>query len=137
MAKVGKYVHVVKDATDVASVGTSYDAAKKHTINLNSVLGTYAKDNTGWSGVVEAVLVKFKSISGAASLTVRGMMDGETILPDTEADFNLDIGSTTEGSVVVLAGIAWNSRESSSIDIFYHTDAGTVTVDEVQVSWSE
>lgn len=137
MAKQGRFVHVVKKEDDVTGVALAFDASKFHEINLNSVLATYHQNTTRWSGFIEGVVIKLSSISSATKLTVRGTMDDETVLPDTEADINLNIGSTTVGSVVFKAGLAWASRESDSLKIYCKADAGSVTIDEVMVCWSE
>lgn len=137
MAKVGRYIHVVKDDTQVAGVAVAFDAGKSTAIRLNNALGSGSRYNR-WSGVIEGLVIKCSVASGTPTkLTVRATMDGETILPDTQADINLNIGSSTVGSVVFKAAIAWSSTESDTLTVYCHCDAGTVNIDEVMVSWSE
>ena len=137
MAKTGKFIHVVKETDDVTSVGAGFDVTKFVDVDFNKNVATYHRSSTAWSGVIEGLIVKVSAVSGATKVTVRGMIDGETVLPDAEADINFDIGSSTVGSVVFKAGLTWASRESSVLTIYCKTDAGTVTVDEVYVAWSE
>jgi hypothetical protein len=137
MAKVGRYIHVVKDDTQVAGVAVAFDAGKNTAISLNSSMGSGARSDR-WSGVIESLVIKCSVASGAPTkLTVRATMDGETVLPDTEADINLNIGSSTVGSVVFKAGLAWASHESDVLTVYCHCDAGTVDIDEVMCVWSE
>ncbi len=133
MPKSGLYIHRVQEEADVASVGTAFAVDKLHTLTLNTPINRPGKR---FSGVITALSVDVKSISGAASVTVRGVIDGVVVLPDTAATINLDIGSTTDGSCVWLAGIPWDS-ESDSLELFYKVDAGSVTVEASTITWRE
>lgn len=133
MPKSGLYIHKVEATDDITSVGTAFAADKKHSLSLNIPI-----DRVGrvFSGVITALSVDVTSVSGAAEVTVRGVMDGVVVLPDTAADINLDIGSTTNGSCVWLAGIPWRS-DSDTLELFYSCDTGSVTIDAATITWRE
>ena len=143
MAKQGRYIHAIGDNTDKAAVGTAFDAGKAYTINLNDALNAAGSPSGGrFSGRIEAVAIKVKSIAGGATkITMKGSITVPlgpvmAILPDTEADIALDVGSTTEGTVAYLAGLDW-ANPDDALTIVCKTDAGTVTLDSVVVTWSE
>ena len=114
MAKTGNFFNSVVDATDIASVDQTFDAARKHTLTLNSGLpNAYSRVGKAFSGKIEGIVVKVKSISGAAKITIKGVAGGAAILPDTEATIALDVGSATEGTVAYLAGFVWENTDDT------------------------
>lgn len=137
MAKTGNFFHQVSNITPVASVGTAFDAAKLHAVNLNQSLGLRAQ-NRGFKGRLETIYVALTSISGASTITMRGVdANGAIILPDTTATIAVDITTATEGSVAFYAGNVWEIAGGDELKIYCKTDAGTVTVSAVGVNWSE
>ena len=136
MPKTGNFYWSVRDGGDVAGVNQTFNGARSHTISLNSILRP-SRAGQQFIGKIETITIKVKAIAGGATkLTIKGVLFGTAILPDTEADIALDVGSTTEGSVAYYAG-AVTVAPNDTLEIFYTCDAGTLTVDQILVSWSE
>lgn len=133
IAKTGRYIHQASNTTPVTAIGTAFNGAKVVSISLNENL---ASDSPRFSGRIESVAVRFSSISTAASVTMRGISDGYAILSDTTATIDLTVGSSTSGSIMWIAGVDWIS-DTDSLSLMFKTDAGTVTVSSVVVTWSE
>tara|TARA_R110000782_G_scaffold14970_2_gene44171 strand:- start:14724 stop:15152 length:429 start_codon:yes stop_codon:yes gene_type:complete len=142
MGKVGRFIWSVRDDTDKAGVGQTFDAAKGYVLSLNSGAQPSGQLAGGaWRGRIESVVVNIKAIAGGATkLTLKGAMPGASgnviILPDTEATIALGVGSTTVGAVAYQAGLDWVNNNDDLVLVF-KTDAGTVTLDSVQVCWAE
>jgi len=135
MAKVGSFLHQVSSTTDVAAVGTSYNAAKYSSVRL-----TTTADPTRVGAILSGVYVKVKTIaSSAAKLSIQISTDAtgdNIIIPSSEADLSTGVTTATVGAAVYDLAIDYVSS-SDQIYIWYKTDTGTVTVDSVEVSWRE
>lgn len=134
MPKIGSYISTVVDDTDVTSVGTSFNAGKKHTIDLNQ---GYDPIGGRFQGRLSGVFLDIGSISSATQVTVKGVAEnGMIIIPDTTADIALDVGSTTDGGIAIKVDIDWSDL-ASGLTLFYKTNAGTITVKAAAVSWRQ
>ena len=135
MAKVGSFHHQVSSTTDVAAVGTSYNAAKYSSVRLRTTA-----DPTRVGAILSGVYVKVKTIAGGAaklSIQISTDVNGDSIIiPSSEADLSTGVTTATVGAAVYDLAIDYVSS-SDQIYIWYKTDAGTVTVDSVEVSWRE
>ena len=142
MAKTGRFLHPIVNDTDIASVGTSYNVAKFHLFDLN-VTPSISVSNA-FKGFLRSMIIRVKSIAGGASkVTFRICTDATgdfTVLGDTEVA--LDIGLTTAttgcGQILFEDYPFWESiTNTDNVYVFYKVDAGTVTIDYAQISWSE
>jgi hypothetical protein len=134
MAKTGNFIHQVSNATDVASVGTNYDAAKHSVINLQT-----SNSTSSIAAVLSGVYVKVKSISGAAQLSIQVSTDAagdNIVIPSSQADLSTGVTTASVGAAVFDLSIDY-AAASDQIYVFYKTNAGTVTVDSVEISWRE
>lgn len=134
MAKTGNFVHQVSDSTAVAAVGTSYAGAKKTAIKLRGGSNTAAV-----GAILSAVTVKVSSISSATKLSIQISTDSngdDIIVPSSEATLGIGVTTATKGAAVYDLAILFRST-SDQLYVFYKTDAGTVTVDSVDISWRE
>ena len=135
MAKVGSFLHQVSSTTDVAAVGSSYNAAKYSSVRLRTTA-----DPTRVGAILSGVYVKVKTIAGGAaklSIQISTDVNGDSIIiPSSEADLSTGVTTATVGAAVYDLEIDYVSS-SDQIYIWYKTDAGTVTVDSVEVSWRE
>ena len=135
MAKTGNFIHQVSSTTDVAAVGTSYNAAKYSSVRLRTTA-----DPTRVGAILSGVYVKVKTIAGGAaklSIQISTDVNGDNIIiPSSEADLSTGVTTATVGAAVYDLAIDYAST-SDQIYIWYKTDAGTVTVDSVEVSWRE
>ena len=135
MPKTGNFLHQASSTEDVAAVDTNYNAARKSLIRLKSTPSDY-----GVGAILSAVYVKVKSIAGgAAKLSIQISTDAlgdNIIVPSTEATMGTGVTTATVGAAVYDLSISFVSS-SDSLYVFCKTDAGTVTVDSVDISWRE
>lgn len=139
MAKVGKFIHVAGDTTDKTSVGTSYATSKAQAISMASTpLFNAAQDY--FKGHLEYIRIHLTSISTATKITFKLCADSNgdvAVTPSTE--LIIDIGTTTAtvGDVSAKIDVPIYITGADTIYLFTKTDAGTVTIDESQLVWSE
>jgi len=151
MAKVGHYFHDSLNVTPVAAVGTAFDVAKFHLHDLipdqtfpNSaptrLPGTTRK--TMFASRIEGLHVRVTNIVGTAKLTCRITADAAgdfVLMPDTEAAISTGITTTTSGCVAYSIGIPFFGliNQDSKFYLWAETDAGTVTLAQSCITWSE
>ena len=129
MPKVGRFIHEVVNGTDVA-------------INNAFGLGKQSDISTGnsFSGFLEGVIVRFKSIAGGATkVTVKICHNTNgtgVVIPDTEAEIAFEVGSAVAGAIAIKIDFA-HVHTDGSFSLFYKTNAGTATVDQLELYWSE
>jgi len=126
----------VRDTTAIASVGTSYATAKKHTLTL----GSYPAGSP-FRGRLEAVTIQVSSIAGGATETDFQMTTDsagdETIAGGIGGDLTTGITTATDGSVTYVLDFVQSTPVNDTVYVFYKTDAGTVTIDSITITWSE
>tara|TARA_R100000951_G_C2613939_1_gene172130 strand:+ start:77 stop:499 length:423 start_codon:yes stop_codon:yes gene_type:complete len=140
MAKTGRFYHEVVSTADV-SVTTTFAGGNKTDINLldcNPALpGAVA--GAPFNGKLEGLVIRVKSIAvGASKLTIKithAASGAEVIIPDTEANVALEVGSTTEGGVAFSFNFPYVHTDDQ-LHIFYKGD-GNMTVDALELYWSE
>jgi hypothetical protein len=152
MGKVGTYFHDSLNVTDVTLVGTTFDVLKFHLHDLipdqtfpNSAPLRFpgVTRKTKFASRIEGLHVRATSIAGgAAKLTCRITADaaGDFILmPDTEATISTGITTTTSGCVAYSIGIPFFGivNSDSKFYLWVKTDAGTVTLAQSCITWSE
>jgi hypothetical protein len=110
--RITHFWHPSSVETDQASIGTSFDVAKahEHTLYDNSTPDRVAAIN--WKGMLESLIIRVKAISTATT----GCVAISIALPIKQ----------------ILAGPG-----NSSLFVHIKTDAGTVTLDESHLVWSE
>lgn len=138
MGKVGKFYHSSTVTSNVAAVGTTFDTTKFHLHELNAGLNV----GTVFKGYVEGLFIRVTNIAGGATkITARLCCDADgdyTFLPDTEA--TLATGLTTATTGVAVYEFKLPIRQFFGTDdvyLFLKTDAGTVTLANSCITWSE
>tara|TARA_R100001594_G_C4024901_1_gene259970 strand:+ start:1103 stop:1501 length:399 start_codon:yes stop_codon:yes gene_type:complete len=120
-----------EDQTQVASVGTSFSAAKKSTLDLD------VNYHSTFYGNMQGIYVKLSAVSSATKLTMRICTDAagdDILIPDTEADIAL--GITTANKGYAAFGVDLDIfTETETYYVFYKVDAGSVTVDKVVLTY--
>ena len=122
------------DSTPKAGVATSYAAAKKATLSLPK------RTNESFPAKLGGLWIWMSSIAGGATkITFRISLDAagdEMLVTDTEAD-PIYTGTTTatDGSVVYSLNGLPVDLDVDTLYVFFKTNAGTVSVDKVQLSW--
>jgi len=133
--RVNHYFHSVSDDTSLASVGTSFDANKKHTIKLGSF-----PDESRFIGKISAVTIHVSSISSASEVSFRMTSDStgdKTLLSGLDGDLDVGITTATDGSVTYVFSFIQSVPTNDTVYLFYKTDTGSVTIDEVIITWEE
>jgi len=140
MAKAGKYYHQSAVTVTRAAVGTTYDATKLHSHDLHA-LGEGGRSGQRYSGKIEGIYVKLNTIAGAGRITLRACYDQDgdwSFLPDTEAVISTAITAAGEGAVAYSFELpVITAAAFSQVFLFFKTDAGTVTIEESRILWSE
>jgi hypothetical protein len=152
MGKVGTYFHDSLNVTPVASIGTTFDVTKFHLHDLipdqtfpNSAPNRFpgVTRKTLFNNRIEGLHVRVTSIAGgAAKLTCRITADAAgdfTLMPDVEAAIALGITTATSGCVAYDIGIPFFGivNADSKFYLWVKTDAGTVTLAQSCITWSE
>ena len=102
----------VRDTTAIAAVGTTYATAKKHTLTLGS-----------------ATELAFQMTTDA---------DGDlTIASGVGGDLTAGITTATDGALTYVLDFVQAAPVNDIVYVFYKTDAGTVTIDSITITWSE
>jgi hypothetical protein len=125
----------VRDTTAIASVGTTYDTAKKHTLTL----GSYPAGSP-FRGRLEALTIQVSSISSATELAFQMTTDADgdlTIASGVGGDLTAGITTATDGAVTYVLDFVQAAPVNDIVYVFYKTDAGTVTIDSITITWSE
>ena len=125
----------VRDTTAIASVGTTYDTAKKHTLTL----GSYPAGSP-FRGRLEALTIQVSSISSATELAFQMTTDAAgdlTIASGVGGDLTAGITTATDGALTYVLDFVQAAPVNDIVYVFYKTDAGTVTIDSITITWSE
>jgi hypothetical protein len=141
MAKTGNFYHSSTVTLNRASVGTSFDVAKFHEHDLG-LDGNLAYQGSAFFGYVEGLYVRVTAIAGGAkTITARITCDPEgdfSFFPDTEAD--IAAGLTTTNTGVVAYEFKLPIKQffgTEKLYVFIKVDAGTVTLANSCIVWSE
>ena len=129
--RTSKTIKYKTDSADVASVGTTYNAAKYSTIALS--VGPFL-------GTISGIVVHVKAIAGGAStLTMRLASDvaGDScIITDTPSSIATGVTTAALGTAIYAANVDFYTS-AGTVYVFCRTDAGTVTVDSVTITWEQ
>lgn len=129
MGKFGRFIHEAVDGTNRSVTGT-FSANNRHDIITGG--GRFA-------GSLDGIVLRLTNINQATKLVVKICHNSNgtgIVIPDTEAVIALEVGSNTEGGVAYQFDFK-HVHTDDNFSIFYRTDAGTCTVDVVELYWSE
>ena len=137
MPRVNHFIRQGIHTSDIALSGTAYNAAKKHTIDLDP-----AQTGNRVQGRHSALYISVKSVSGAATLTVRVTEDSggdKCIMSDTAITLSDGTGITTatDSSGTIALDVDYVSTNSQDVYVFYKINAGTLTVAQARLPWTE
>ena len=141
MAKTGNFYHSSTVTSNVASNGTSFDVAKFHEHDLG-LDGNLAYQGSVFFGYVEGLYVRVTDIAGGAkTITARITCDptGDfSFFPDTDADIAVGLTTATTGVVAYEFKLPMNQFfGTDDAYVFIKVDAGTVTLANSCIVWSE
>ncbi len=122
------------DTTQKTSVGTSYATAKKATLTLDMDSGFPL--NFHLSGL----FVKMSSLnSSPTKLTMKITSDSggdEAIITGTESTIETGVTTATDGSAIYKIDVDF-IFDSPTVYVLFKTDAGTVSIDSVTLTYHE
>jgi hypothetical protein len=140
MAATGKFIHAsTHTGLSIALTNAYVAGAQRHLIPL------YA-DSPGLNGNVkgiarlQALYVHVNTIAaGATTLTVRLTRDAAGNQPwigDTTATLSTGITTNTQGAITIKMDIDY-VHDDGNLYAHFKTNAGTCTVDRVELTWEE
>lgn len=122
------------DTTQKTSVGTSYDGTKKATLSLQMPEGFPLAFH------LEGLFIRMSSLnSSPTTLTIKITTDSngdEAIVTGTASTIETGVTTATDGAVVYKIDLDY-IFDDSDIYVFYKTDAGTVSIDTVELTYHE
>ena len=141
MAKTGNFYHSSTVTLNRASVGTTFDVLKFHEHDLG-LDGNLAYQGTAFLGYVEGLYVRVTAIAGGAkTITARITCDpaGDfSFFPDTDADIAVGLTTTTTGVAAYEFKLPLKQFfGTEKLYVFIKVDAGTVTLANSCIVWSE
>lgn len=141
MAKTGRFLHSPSNNTPIVGVGTSYNVANVHEIEMKSFtpFGSQQK----FKGFLESLLFACVNITGGATkMTVRICVDtagNYSAVGDVEVPIDLGITTSTIGTGQIYYD-SFPFDDILGLDniyVFYKVDAGSCDVSVSQLNWSE
>ena len=141
MAKTGNFYHSSTVTLNRASVGTTFDVLKFHEHDLG-LDGNLAYQGSAFFGYVEGLYVRVTAIAGGAkTITARITCDpaGDfSFFPDTDADIAVGLTTTTTGVAAYEFKLPLKQFfGTEKLYVFIKVDAGTVTLANSCITWSE
>jgi len=141
MAKTGNFYHSSTVTSNVAANGTAFDVTKFHEHDLG-LDGNLAYQGSAFFGYVEGLYVRVTAIAGgAAKITARITCDSAgdyTFFPDTEADIAVGLTTATTGTCAYEFKLPLRQFfGTEKLYVFIKVDAGTVTLANSCIVWSE
>ena len=138
--QIGRNLYASEIISAVASVGTAYDAAKIHThTNVGRRLDA-ASGRLVPFGNLEALFLEVSNIASATKLTCRICSDAGgdiSVIGDVEVTIDLGVTTSTKGTSQIKIDVPFLiSQNSANLYRFVKCDAGSVTLEKSQISWS-
>ena len=134
--RTSRTLYLAEDNTDVAAVGTAFNAAKHNEVTLSG--GPFL-------GRISGIVIQVKSLAGAdggaapTTLTMRLAYesDGDVcIVTDTASSIYAGITTATTGTADYRADVDL-SIDTGKVYVFCKTNQGTCTIDSVKITWEQ
>lgn len=121
------------DSTQKTSVSTSYDASKKASLALQMPSGFPLNFH------LEGLYIQMSSVSSATEITIKICTDAagdQAIVTGTTSTIEAGVTTATDGSAVYKIDLDY-IFEASPVYVFYKVEAGSVSVDSVELTYHE
>jgi len=140
MAAIGKFIHASTHTSLAIALTNAYVAgAQRHLIPLYADSPGLVGNKKGIARL-QALYVHVNTIAGGAtSLTVRLTRDAAGNQPwigDTTATLSAGITTATQGAITVRIDVDY-VHDDGDLYVHFRTNAGTCTVDRVELTWEE
>lgn len=141
MAATGKFIHGSTHSGLAIALTNAYVAgAQRHQIPLYADSPSLGSTATRVSARLSALYIHVNTIAaGATQLTVRLTRDAAGDQPwigDTTATISTGITTATQGAVTIKIDVDY-SHSDSIMWVHMKTNAGTCTVDRIELEWEE
>ena len=129
--RTSKTMHYKRDDTNVAGVGSAFNAAKRNELVLTS--GSFL-------GRLNGIVIGVSSMSAGpapTTLTMRITEDAagdRCIVTDTDSSISVGLTTATSGTADYRADIDL-SVLGGTVYVFCKTNTGTCTIDSVTITW--
>ena len=142
MAKTGSFIHSSRHTGLAIAITNAFVAGNRHPLPLNTelpVLG--AGQSNRFRGRLSAIFIHVNTIAGGCtaltfSLSTDTAGDSKWI-GNTTASLSLGVTTSTQGSVTAKIDVDYVSTASDILYLHAKTDAGTCTVDRIELVWEE
>lgn len=140
MGAQGKYIHSSIHTGLAINLTNAYGAAVRHPIPLNNDQSTVTGNVRG-IGRLSALYIHVNTIAaGATSLTVRLSTDTAGDNPwigDSTATLSTGVTTATQGAVTFKIDVDFIKSANDILYCHMKTNAGTCTVDRIELTWEE
>ena len=140
MSATGKFIHSsIHTGMTVALTNAYVAGAQRHLIPLNADSTNVVGSKRGVARL-QALYVHVNTIAaGCTSLTVRLTRDAagnQAWIGDTTATLSPGITTATQGAITVKLDVDYVHTDGD-LYVHFRTNAGTCTVDRVELTWEE
>lgn len=140
MSRTGKYIHAsTHGGLSIALTNAYVAGAQRQSVNLYADSPGLVGNSKGIARL-QALYVHVNAIAaGATSLTVRLTRDSAGNQPwigDTTATISTGITTTTQGAITIKIDVDYVHTDGD-LWAHFHTNAGTCTVNRVELTWEE
>jgi len=139
MAAVGTFIHSSPHTLALA-ITNAFVAANRHAIPLN-VDSTNVVGNKRGIAHLSAIYIHVNTIAaGATSLTFSLSKDtagDQKWIGNTTATFSTGITTATDGNVTAKLDVDFIKSADDVLYLHARTDAGTCTIDRIELTWRE
>ena len=140
MAAVGKFIHSSIHTGLAINLTNAYGAAVRHPIPLNNDQ-TNVNGNSRGIARLSALYIHVNTIAaGATSLTVRLSTDTAGDSPwigDSTATLSTGITTAAQGACTFKIDVDFVKNANDILYCHMKTNAGTCTVDRIELTWEE
>jgi hypothetical protein len=128
--RTSKTIKYAIDNTDIASIGTTFNAGKYSTINLSG--GPFL-------GAISGVVIQLKNISLATTLTMRVCSEDSgdvCVITDTDSSIAPGVTTPTKGTADYRAAVDFKI-DTGTVYVFCKTNTGTCDIESVTITWEQ
>ena len=139
MAATGHFIHSSIHTSLSIAATNAYVVGQRHPIPLNNDQ-TSVNGNSRGIAVLGALYVHVNTIVGATTLTLRLSTDATGYSPwigDTTASISTGVSTAASGAVTIKMDVPFIKPANDILYCHWKTDAGTCTVDRIELTWTE
>jgi len=140
MAAVGTFIHSSEHTGLTLAITNAFVAATRHAIPLNAS-STNVVGNKRGVAHLSAIYIHVNTIAaGATSLTFSLSTDttgDQKWIGNTTATFSTGVTTATQGNITAKLDVDYVKTADDVLYLHARTDAGTCTIDRIELTWRE